>query len=218
MSLEEVRTYLNQIRRDFADRPLTETESKENPFDQYAIWFEEAVNCQILDPYAAVISTVDEDSRVSSRVVYIRDVSEDGFVFYTNYLSKKGSSIESNVNGAFNIHWGELERQIRIEGVVEKVAEAQSDKYFNARPRESQIGAWASEQSTEIESREVLEKRLAHFNDKFKDAEVPRPPHWGGYILKPTYIEFWQGRPSRLHDRIIYKLNSGKWERSRLAP
>ena len=218
MSLEEVRSYMNQIRRDFADRPLTEESVKNDPFKQYAVWFEEAVNSQILDPFAMCLSTVNDEGQPSSRIVYMRDILEDGFVFYTNYLSQKGKELKEVSKAALNLHWGELERQIRIEGDVVKAPQEISDNYFANRPKESQIGAWASAQSDSLTSREELEKKVVAFTEKFKDSDVPRPEHWGGYVLKPTKIEFWQGRESRLHDRIIYTKEEGSWKVGRLSP
>ncbi len=218
MSLEEVRSYMNSIRRDFADKPLDESTVESDPFKQYAVWFEEAVNCQILDPYAMCLSTVSKEGQPSSRIVYMRDIIDDGFVFYTNYLSQKGLELEDNNRAALNIHWAEVERQIRIEGVVEKASEEVSDNYFNKRPKESQIGAWASAQSDELTSRDQLENKVKELTKKYKNSEVPRPPHWGGYILKPTKVEFWQGRASRLHDRIVFLKKDGGWQLVRLSP
>ena len=209
---------MNSIRRDFADRELSETSVKKDPFQQYAVWFEEAVNCQILDPYAVCLSTVDESFQPSSRIIYIRDIQLDGFVFYTNYLSQKGKELAVHPNAAMNIHWGELERQIRIEGVVEKVSEKMSDKYFSGRPKESQIGAWASEQSDQIVDRKVLEERVEKYTQLFGEKKVDRPSHWGGYVLRPNKIEFWQGRPNRLHDRIVFLKEGGSWKIVRLSP
>jgi pyridoxamine-phosphate oxidase len=216
--IEDIQNYLNEIRRDFMKQSLNENEVDKSPYNQFAKWFEEAVNSQILDPYAMTVSTVNNDCKPSSRVVYLRDISENGLIFYTNYLSKKGHDIAANPYIAVNIYWAELERQIRIEGKVEKASEEKSDEYFSKRPRESQIGAWASEQSTEITSRETLEERVKFFTEKFKGQPVPRPKHWGGYLIKPNYFEFWQGRPNRLHDRIVYELVNNNWKIKRLAP
>lgn len=216
--MEDLRNYLNQIRRDFADKPLEEQSVNDNPFLQFSVWFEEAVNAQLLDPYAMLISTVDEIGLPHSRVVYLRNISNEGMVFYTNYNSQKGKNISASNKIAITFFWVELERQIRIEGTVKKVSEELSDKYFAARPRESQLGAWASNQSETIKNRAELEENLKHFTEKFKGVDVPRPPHWGGYIVEPTKFEFWQGRPSRLHDRLIYTKNNNKWVISRIAP
>jgi len=218
MSLEEIKNYMNQVRRDFAERPLTEGSVDNNPFKQYAVWFEEAVNSKILDPYAMCLSTVGLNGQPSSRIVYMRDILDDGFVFYTNYLSQKGKELLSTPKAALNLHWAELDRQIRIEGDVIKVSEEVSDKYFAARPKKSQIGAWASAQSDVLTTREELEQHVLKYTARFKDIEVDRPKHWGGYVLKPTKIEFWQGRASRLHDRIVYNKEGAEWKLRRLSP
>jgi pyridoxamine 5'-phosphate oxidase len=218
MSLEEIRSYMNQVRREFADRPLTEESVDDSPFKQYAVWFEEAVNSEILDPFAMCLSTVGLNGQPSSRIVYMRDILDDGFVFYTNYLSQKGKELLSTPKAALNLHWGELDRQIRIEGDVVKVSEEISDKYFASRPKESQIGAWASAQSDILTTREELEQHVLKYRERFKDIDVDRPKHWGGYLLKPTKIEFWQGRASRLHDRIVYSKEGVEWKLGRLSP
>jgi pyridoxamine 5'-phosphate oxidase len=194
MSIEETRNYMNQVRREFSDRPLTEDSVENSPFKQYAVWFKEAVNSEILDPFAMCLSTIGLNGQPSSRIVYMRDILDDGFVFYTNYLSQKGKELLSTPKAALNLHWGELDRQIRIEGDVVKVSEEISDKYFASRPKESQIGAWASAQSDILTTREELEQHVLKYRERFKDIDVDRPKHWGGYILKPTKIEFWQGR------------------------
>lgn len=216
--MEILRNFVNSVRRDFANRPLDENSTPENPYALFERWFEEAVGAQVLDPYAMIIATADHAAQPSSRVVYMRDISEKGLIFYTNYQSHKASDLDSNPKIGALFFWGDLERQIRIEGLVEKVSAETSDAYFASRPRESQIGAWASEQSSEITSREELEARVKLFEAQFKDGEVPRPPHWGGFLIKPFLFEFWQGRPSRLHDRIVYTLHQDSWKRSRLAP
>lgn len=219
MAFEEVSNYINQIRRDFAQQALDETQADKNPFEQLAKWMEEAINGQILDPYAMVISTVNAQQKPTSRVVYLRGIYQDGLAFYTNYHSNKGHDLSKNPHIAVNFFWAELERQIRIEGEVKKLSSAQSDEYFNARPRESQIGAWASSQSESIANRQTLEQKFASFEQQFANQTIiPRPPHWGGYLIVPNYFEFWQGRPNRLHDRIFYKKNNENWSLGRLMP
>jgi pyridoxamine 5'-phosphate oxidase len=216
--MEEIRNYLNTIRRDFSTQPLNENQLAENPIEQLKKWLEEAISAQLLDPYAMVVSTVSEFGNPSSRVVYLRDISNEGLVFYTNYKSAKAKDMLNNPNVALLFHWGELERQVRITGEAKKLNTTLSDAYFKARPRDSQLGAWASEQSQQIASRANLEERLAYYNEKFKDFDVPRPDFWGGFIVQPHAFEFWQGRPGRLHDRIVCKEHEGQWKSSRLAP
>lgn len=217
--IEEVSNYLNQIRSDFAKQSLGEEDVNLDPIKQYASWFEEAVGAQVLDPKAVVLSTVDQNGKPSSRVVYIRGLEEDGFLFYTNYNSDKGQEMACNAQVAVNVFWPELERQIRVEGEVIKLTINESDAYFKSRPRNSQIGAWASAQSEVLQNREELEKLVSFYEEKFKECEeVPRPPHWGGYKIIPSYFEFWQGRPSRLHDRIVYERNDRNWDLKRLSP
>ena len=218
MGIEEVRNYLNTIRRDFSSKALDEQSVKDNPFEQYGLWFEEAISCKVPDPHAACLSTVDKQGIPSSRMIYIRDIIEESFVFYTNYRSKKADNLSVNANAALNVYWVELERQIRIQGKIQKVDSKTSDTYFNNRPRESQLGAWASEQSEILSSRQDLMDNFNQFEKKFEGKEVPRPPHWGGYQLLVEKIEFWQGRPNRLHDRIIYIKEKDKWRKSRLSP
>ena len=218
MSLKNVKNYINSNRRDFADQPFTEKMSSNDPIQQYGIWFEQAITCKILDPYAACLSTVNSNGEPSSRILYIRDFNSNGFVFYTNYDSKKGSDLLDNNSAALNVFWGELERQIRIQGVINKVSDSTSDKYFAARPRASKIGAWASNQSQIIKDRNELDSKIKFYEEKFKEKDVPRPDNWGGYSLNPNKIEFWQGRPSRLHDRIVYIKENNQWAKSRLSP
>ncbi len=215
---EDLKNYLSEIRRDFSGKSLNKDSVNKNPIEQFQLWMEEAINSQLLDPYAMSISTVADNGQPSTRIVYLRDLNSDGFVFYTNYHSEKGENISANNKVALNFFWGELERQIRIEGETQKLNKKDSDKYFSKRPRESQIGAWASNQSNTITSRKELEEKVAFYTDKFNGTEIPRPPHWGGYLVKPTKIEFWQGRPSRLHDRIVYTKIDENWSLSRLCP
>ena len=220
MSLEEIRSYINSLRRTSADQPLDEQEVSHDPFDQFEKWFEEAVNVQILDPFAMVLATVSEIGYPSTRVVYMRDISKDGLTFYTNFSSQKGKEIINNPMVSMLFFWGEIERQIRVFGSAEKLTEKQSDEYFASRPRESQLGAWSSDQSEIIQSRIELEEKYEYYNEKFKGLNVPRPENWGGFIVKPEKFEFWQGRPNRLHDRIAYLRNNETkaWDIKRLAP
>jgi pyridoxamine 5'-phosphate oxidase len=215
---EDLQNYLNEIRRDFSGKPLNENSVEPCPIKQFDVWFEEAVDAQLLDPYAMTISTVSENGQPSIRVVYMRGINEDGFVFYTNYNSHKGNDLYTNSRIALNFFWGSLERQIRVEGIAEKVSDEQSDDYFSKRPRESQIGAWASAQSSVIDGREELEEKISEIQEQFKGVDVPRPGNWGGFLVKPQKIEFWQGRPSRLHDRILYTKEYDAWKISRLSP
>lgn len=217
--MEDLKNFINSIRRDFSGKPLNEDSVDANPFNQYQVWFEEAVSAQVVDPYAMSIATVGKDMQPSLRLVYLRDISENGFVFYTNYGSQKARNITENNKVGLNFFWVELERQIRVEGEVVKVNEEMSDAYFNSRPRDSQIGAWASEQSTTISSRQTLEEKVIELTKRFENHPIPRPTNWGGYVVKPSKIEFWQGRPNRLHDRLVYtRNNSDKWEITRIAP
>ncbi len=217
--IEEVSNYLNQIRHDFTKGELNESTVAANPLEQYANWFEEAVGAQVPDPKAMTVSTVNANGKPSSRVVYSRGLTDLGILFYTNYNSQKGEDIDANPNVCVNIYWPELERQVRLEGKVSKVSDAESDAYFASRPRDSRIGAWASEQSSEIPDRDALKKKFEDFEEKYKEQDVPRPPHWGGYIIQVSRAEFWQGRLARLHDRIVYeKKESGDWILKRLSP
>ncbi|MFN4235581.1 MAG: pyridoxamine 5'-phosphate oxidase [Bacteroidia bacterium] len=218
--MEVLRNYINSIRRDFADRPLDEKSLSNNPYQVFEEWFEQAVQSQILDPYAMVIATCGNDKQPTLRTVYMRDISPNGIIFYTNYNSKKGKDLAENDKISALFLWVELDRQIRIEGVAKKVSAEKSDEYFSSRPRESCIGAWASNQSDVIESRNELEKRIKYYEEKFKDFEkIPRPDFWGGYLIEPFAFEYWQGRPSRLHDRIRFELQeNNSWIKKRLSP
>lgn len=215
---EDIQNYINTIRRDFSKKALSKKDVSSNPFTQFEVWFEEAVNAQILDPYAMNIATVDKHGKPSLRVVYLRGINDNELVFYTNYNSKKGADLMSNTAIAVNFFWGELERQVRVEGIVKQASKELSDEYFAKRPKESQIGAWASNQSHDIKNRLELEEKLAYYTQKYKNTKVPRPPHWGGYLIEPTLFEFWQGRPNRLHDRIVYTKSNNEWRLKRIAP
>lgn len=211
---------LNEMRVHYASELFDMEHCIEDPILQFNLWFGEAVNAKVIEPNALILATVDSNAKPSARVVLLKDVDADGFVFYTNYQSKKAEELALNPNVALVFNWLELIRQVRIEGSVEKVSSERSEAYFQSRPLGSQIGAWASPQSKKVSSREELESLELEITKKFHDKEVlPKPPHWGGYKVKPSYIEFWQGRPNRLHDRIAYELNeTGNWTRVRLAP
>lgn len=216
--MEDLRLYINTLRHDFAKQTLDETAVNANPLLQFEAWFKEAVDAKVNEPNAMTVCTATKEGKPSARILLLRNFSESGFVYYTNYTSRKGREIQENPNCALLFFWPELERQVRIEGVVEKQTPEESDMYFNTRPRSSKLGAWTSEQSKVIASRNILAKEFELFSAKFPDDLVPRPPHWGGYVLQPASIEFWQGRPSRLHDRILYTKNNEGWKIERLAP
>jgi pyridoxamine 5'-phosphate oxidase len=208
---------LNEMRQDYLNAALSELDVDANPLTQFARWFDEAQAAQVPEPNAMTLATVNKQGQPSARTVLIKEARTDGFVWFTNYDSRKGHDLEVNPKAALLFFWQALERQVRVEGVVERISEADSDAYYHSRPVNSRLGAWSSPQSEVIENRSILEARLAEFKVQFGD-EPPRPPNWGGYILKPTYFEFWQGRASRLHDRIAYCLENGAWRVVRLAP
>jgi pyridoxamine 5'-phosphate oxidase len=207
------------IRKNYSRHALSEGAVLSDPLDQFNVWLEEAIQAEADEPTAMVLSTVNAAGRPSARVLLLKGVSVHGFMFFTNYASRKGQELEQNPLASITFFWPVLERQVRVEGQVVKVAHEISDSYFHSRPRGSQVGAWASPQSKEIDSRELLEEADRQVTAQYADAaEIPRPPHWGGYLLQPDRIEFWQGRPNRLHDRIMYELYGGKWLIKRLAP
>ena len=205
------------LRKSYEKAELSEDASHADPLKQFAQWFNEALNSELPEPNAMTVATVGSDMRPSTRVVLIKGYDERGIVWYTNYHSRKGQELAGNPWAALQFHWVELERVVRIEGRVSRVDEDESDAYFQSRPLDSRIGAWASPQSQVISGRGVLVANAARFGAQFL-LNPPRPPHWGGYRLMPDRWEFWQGRRSRLHDRLVYRIDSGTWTRERLAP
>ena len=205
------------LRKSYEKAELSEDASHADPLRQFEQWLHEAIRAELPEPNAMTLATVGSDLRPSTRVVLIKGYDERGIVWYTNYDSRKGRELAGNPSAALQFHWVELERVVRIEGVVEKVSAEESDAYFASRPLDHRIGAWASPQSQVIDSRAVLVANAAKYAAQFL-LNPPRPPHWGGYRLKPDAWEFWQGRKSRLHDRLRYRLDNGRWVRERLAP
>jgi pyridoxamine 5'-phosphate oxidase len=210
---------LQNLRKDYSAASLSEATTKGDPIKQFELWFDEATQAGQPEPNAMTLATATHDGRPSARIVLLKGVDANGFVFYTNYLSRKGKEITKNPLGALTFFWGTLERQVRVEGTIEKISKEQSEQYFHSRPKGSQAGAVASPQSQEIADRDVLEKKWAELEAEYEGKEIPKPSFWGGYILRPRMIEFWQGRPSRLHDRIVYKkIDNKNWKKVRLAP
>jgi pyridoxamine 5'-phosphate oxidase len=216
--MDDIRNYINSLRHDFSKKSLDEKEVDSDPVKQFSKWFHEAVEAKVNEPNAMTVCTAAKDGKPSARILLLRNFDDSGFVFYTNYKSRKGEEITDNPHGALLFFWPELERQVRIEGILEKQTAAQSDLYFSSRPRASKLGAWTSPQSKVISDRHILDEEYKKLEKQFSDDNVPRPPHWGGYVLKPSTIEFWQGRPSRLHDRLLYTFKNGSWKIERLAP
>ena len=208
---------LHNIRADYSKQELSEQECDASPLVQFERWLNEAVRAEVNEPTAMNVATVGEDGRPSSRMVLLKEVNAQGVVFFSNYLSRKGRALSAHPFAALTFFWPELERQVRVEGRVVLLDEAASDEYFKSRPYTSRIGAWASEQSSVIAGKSVLVARAAAVGLKHP-ISVPRPPHWGGYVVLPERLEFWQGRPSRLHDRIQYRLENESWLKERLAP
>lgn len=207
------------LRREYSQHALDIDEVADEPIDQFQQWFDEALDTDIHEPNAMTLATATPDGSPSARIVLLKGVDERGFTFYTNYRSQKGRELSHNPQAALTFLWKPLERQVRIEGEVHPVPEEESDAYFARRPRGSQLGAWASPQSRVVASRDELHDRMEAVRDEYAEAEtIPRPPHWGGFRLAPSRVEFWQGRPNRLHDRIRYRRADGGWTRERLAP
>lgn len=210
---------MQALRLEYRRGQLQREMMAEEPFAQFAVWFAEAAETDLLEPNAMTLATADENGRPSARLVLLKDFDEQGFVFYTNYESRKGWELAVNPWAALTFWWGNLQRQVRIEGRVERVSAEESDVYYNSRPLGSQIGAWASQQSRMIEDRAELEERLAALEARFAVEEIVRPPFWGGYRVVPTAVEFWQGGVNRLHDRFLYSRQAdGSWLIERLSP
>ncbi|MCF8240959.1 MAG: pyridoxamine 5'-phosphate oxidase [Melioribacteraceae bacterium] len=205
---------IRDLRSEYMGEPLNKSEVDPNPVNQFKRWFEEAIRSSIIEPTAMTLATVSETGQPSARIVLLKGFNEKGFTFFTNYESRKGKELAANKKASLLFFWSELHRQIRIEGEVEKLPVDESEQYFNSRPEASRISAIVSEQSKVIPGRKYLERLVLEF-DRTK---IERPPNWGGYLLKPVQIEFWQGRENRLHDRILYKSVNNKWEINRLAP
>ncbi len=209
---------VHESRKDYNRLSLSEGELDPDPIRQFHRWFEEATLSEIPEPNAMVLATASPDARPSARIVLLRGYDERGFVFFTNYESRKGRELDANPHAALAFHWHDLERQVRVEGPVVRISVEESDAYFQSRPAGSRLGAWASRQSEVIADRQILEARIRALELQYADGRIPRPEHWGGYRVVPTVIEFWQGRPSRLHDRLRYTRSEGGWLIERLAP
>ena len=210
---------LRKLREEYTRAGLHESEAHSNPVEQFRKWFDEALAANLHEPNAMVLATATSGGRPSARVVLLKGYDERGFVFYTNYEGRKGRELDENPHCSLVFYWGELERQVRIAGRASRLSEVDSDAYYASRPRGSQLGAWVSEQSRPIESRNVLEERMRELEEEYEGRGIPRPPFWGGYRVEPEAIEFWQGRENRLHDRLLYRrLDSGGWEMERLQP
>lgn len=206
------------IRKVYQKRSLSEKDVKDNPIEQFKIWWEDALASTIDDVNAMTLATSTLDGKPSARIVLLKGIENDGFVFFTNYESRKSREIEANPSVALLFYWRELERQVRIEGGIQKINAADSDEYFHSRPHESQIGAWVSPQSQIIPGRDFLETRRIKTEEDFQGKNVDRPPFWGGFLVRPVRVEFWQGRPGRLHDRIAFIKDNDTWSKVRLAP
>ena len=212
-------TNLYNLRKEYKQDTLTESEVDKNPINQFEKWMNEAISSKIVaEPNAMTLATSTTDGKPSARVLLLKSFNKEGFVFYTNYESRKAMELNVNPHACIVFDWHVMERQVRIEGIIKKVSPEESDKYFNTRPESSQLGAWISPQSTFIDGRQELEDRKIKIESQFDEKLITRPPNWGGYVLKPQIIEFWQGRESRLHDRLLYIKTEEEWILRRLAP
>ena len=209
---------LSRQRQEYNRSNLQKKQMDAHPLRQLQHWYQEAIEHQVPEPNAMTLATLDNKGQPSIRVVLVKDITLQGLTFFTNYKSKKGQELALHPQASLNFFWQSMERQVRIKGTVEQISSQESDDYFRTRPRGSQLGAWVSPQSESIPNRLFLEQRLTEYQARFENQEIPRPPNWGGYILKPTVMEFWQGRPNRLHDRMLYELKEGQWDLNRLAP
>lgn len=218
MNLVEINELIKKIQRQSGQEKLQENLVSSNPLELFVNWFDAAIHSDLYDPSAMVLATVDEKGFPDTRVVLLKQIKEEGFVFFTNYQSKKGLQLEKNNVAAINFYWPRLVKQIRIRGRVQKISRQESEAYFSSRPRETRIATHASLQSSVIENREALDARVKQFSEQFQDKDVPCPAHWGGYILTPFEYEFFQGRSWRTHDRLLYVLENKQWKLMRLAP
>jgi pyridoxamine 5'-phosphate oxidase len=209
---------LRDIRTNYQKYELSESSIRKDPFSQLSDWLNDAIIEQVQEPTAMVLSTIDPDGNPESRVVLLKELKPEGLIFFTNFNSKKGQQILANRHVSIVFFWSELERQVRVKGIAEKISEKESEEYFLSRPIDSQLGAWASPQSQVIESRQVLDHNYARYQHYFLNNEIKKPPHWGGFLIRPEYFEFWQGRSNRLHDRIEYCKQGDSWIIHRLAP
>jgi len=211
-------TNANNGKKNIQNYDLNESSVDKNPFVQFTKWYESILNSNLNEPTAMMLSTANINGNPSARIVLLKEIDDGGFVFYTNYGSSKGKDLNENPKAALTFFWDELRRQIRIEGRIEKISRETSKEYFSSRPRESQIGAWVSAQSSVIPNRHILENKFDELDEQFGNEEIPLPDFWGGYRLTPNYFEFWQGRENRLHDRICYKKENDDWKIFRIAP
>ena len=209
---------ISDMRRDYESSGLRRSDLHADPLVQFETWFDEARAAGVADVNALALASVGPDGQPGLRTVLLKDVSDGGFVFFTNYGSNKGRALQAHPQATMLFHWRELNRQVIVEGRVQQVSEAESAAYFSSRPRGSQLSAWASRQSAEIDSRDTLEQQLADVSARFGDGPIPLPPFWGGFRLMPDRIEFWQGRPNRLHDRLAYQRSDNHWAVHRLQP
>jgi pyridoxamine 5'-phosphate oxidase len=209
---------IEDIRREYAREELHEENVCNNPIDQFTAWFDQALLSEVIEPNAMSLATATKEGKPSVRIVLLKGFDKEGFRFFSNYESRKGKELKENPNASLCFFWPELERQVRLEGSVSTMSRNESEKYFRKRPLLSQLGALASNQSEEVESREKLEKRLEELKEQYSEDPIPMPESWGGYRLKPSSIEFWQGRRGRLHDRLLYEFVSGNWTIKRLSP